>query len=285
MVRSSCEVAGHSLNVLSCLYASLPWIDFSDGTWGITVPLNPDVMSVKMRNFHGGVITIDVEDITAGAHGPDDIMPPRYSPLLINTFGAMSDYLAALKSVSSLSIIIPEDARNALLYAAVADFTSPKWRHLLQSLEKPAFIAVPFPFALFPTQAPIASSSNFTMMCPRLKKVAITTDIPADEMDDERLRRITKFVEAWYDSGFPLSSPDVGASVATPISKQARAEYTKTWDALVDGATFSVRSWGERVVTLGVNSYLSMMATSISSSSSLFLGTLRFLALPYYPIF
>ena len=31
------------------------------------------------------------------------------------------------------------------------------------------------------------------MMCPRLKRVSITTDIPADEVHDEQLRRITKF--------------------------------------------------------------------------------------------
>ena len=240
MVRSFCEVAGPGLNVLSCLHAGLPWINFLDGTQDVTVLLNADVMSVKMRNCHGGVITIDVKDIPVGVHGLDDVMPPRYSPLLINTFGAMS-CLAALKSVTSLSITIPEEARNALLYTAVEGFTNPKWRHLLQSLENLASLAVPLPFALLPIQVVIGSSSDSAMMCPRLKKVAITTDIPADEVHDEQLRRITKFVEARYDSGFPLSSLDVDASVATPISKQARAEYTKTWNALVEDVTFSVR--------------------------------------------
>ena len=240
MVRSFCEVAGPGSNVLSCLHPGLPWINFLDGTQDVTVLLNADVMSVMMRNCHGGVITVDVKDIPVGVHGLDDVMPPRYSPLLINTFGAMSR-LAALKSVSSFSIIIPEDARNALLYTAVEGFANPKWRHLLQSLENLVSLAVPLPFALLPTQVVIGSSSDSTMMCPRLKKIGITTDIPADEVHDEQLRRITKFVEARYDSGLPLSSLDVDASVATPISKQARAEYTKAWDALVEDVTFSVR--------------------------------------------
>ena len=94
--------------------------------------LNADVMSVKMGNRYGGVITIDVKDIPVGAHGLDDVMPPRYSPLLINVFDAMSR-LATLRSVSSLLIIIPEDAWNSLLYTAVEGVTSPEWRHLLQN--------------------------------------------------------------------------------------------------------------------------------------------------------
>jgi hypothetical protein len=240
IVRSFCEVAGPGLNALSCLHTGLPWINFLDGTQDVTVLLNANTMSIKMTNCHGGVITIDVEDIPVGVHGLDDVMPPRYSPLLINTFGAIS-CLAALKSASSLSVIIPEDARNALLYTAVEGFTSPEWRHLLQSLEDLVSLTVPLPFALLPVQIAIVSSSDFTMVCPRLKKVVITTDIPADEMHDEQLRRITKFVEARYDSDFPLSSLDVDASVATPISKQARSEYTKTWNALVEDVTFSVR--------------------------------------------
>lgn len=240
LVRPFCEVAGPGLNVLSCLHAGLPWINFLDGIQNVTILLNADVMSVKMRNCHGGVITIDVKDIPVGVHGLDDVMPPRYSPLLTNTFDAIS-CLTALKSVSSFSIIIPEDARNALLYTAVEGFTSPKWRHLLQSLENLASLAVPLPFALLPIQVVTLSSSNFTMTCPRLKEVTITTDIPADEAHDEQLRRITKFMEARYDSGFPLSSLDVDVSVATPISKQARAEYTKAWNALAEDVTFSVR--------------------------------------------
>ncbi|KAF9647724.1 hypothetical protein BDM02DRAFT_3129556 [Thelephora ganbajun] len=240
IVRSFCEVAGPGLNVLSCLHTGLPWINFLDGTKDVTVLLDADTMSVRMTNRHGGVITIDVKDIPVGAHGLDDVMPPRYSPLLINTFGAMS-CLATRKSISSLSIIIPEDARNVLLYTTIEGFTSPKWRHLLQGLENLTSLAVPLPFALLPTQVVVVSSSTFTMMCPSLKKVSITTDIPVDEVHDEQLRRITKFVEARCDSGFPLSSLDVDVSVATPISKQARAEYAKTWGASVGDVTFSVR--------------------------------------------
>ena len=240
IVRSFCEVAGPGANVLSCLHQDLPWINFLDGTQDVTILLNADVMSVKMRNCHGGVITIDVKDIPGGAHGLDDVMPPRYSPLLINTFDTMSR-LAVLKSTSSLSIIIPEDARSALLYTAVEGFTSPQWRHLLQSLENLTSLAVPLPFALLPIQVLIISSSSFTMTCPRLRKIAVTTDIPADEAHDEQLRRITKFVEARHDAGFPLSSLDVDVSVATLIPKQARAEYTKAWGALVGDVAFSVR--------------------------------------------
>jgi len=240
IVRSFCEVTGPGINILSCLHPGLPWINFLAGTQDITVLLDADTMSLKMRNCHGGVITIDVKDIPAGAHGLDDVMPPRYSPLLINAFDAMSR-LPALNSVRSLSIIIPKDARNALLYTAVEGFTDPKWRHLLQTLEDLTSLAVPLPFALLPTQVAVISSSSFTMVCPRLKQVSITTDIPADEAHDEQLRRITKFVEARHDSGFPLSSLEVDVSVAAPISEQAQAEYPETWGASVRDVTFSVR--------------------------------------------
>lgn len=240
IVRSFCEVTGHGLNVLSCLHADLPWISFLDGNQDVTVLLNADVMSVKIRNCYGGVVTIDVKDIPVGAHGLDDVMPPRYSPLLINTFDAMS-HLAALKSASSLSVIIPEDARNSLLYTAVEGFTSPEWRHLLRTLENLTSLAVPLPFALLPIQVAIISSSNITVMCQRLRRVTVTTDIPADEVYDEQLRRITKFAEARHDSGFPLSTLDVDVSVVTPIPKQARAEYAKIWGAAVGDVSLSVR--------------------------------------------
>ena len=242
IARSFCEVSDPGLNVLSCLHTGLPWFNFLDGTRDVTVLLSADVMSVKIRNCHDGVITINVKDIPIGAHGLDDVMPPRYSPLLINTFDAMSR-LASLKSASSLSIVIPEDARSTLLYTAVEGFTSPEWPHLLQNLENLASIAVPLPFALLPIQV-VISLSNFTMMCPRLKKVAVTTHIPADEVHDDQLRRITKFAEARYDSDFPLSSLDVDVSAATPISEKARAEYSRTWNSLVGDVTFSVRFEG-----------------------------------------
>jgi len=150
--------------------------------------------------------------------------------------------LAALKSVSSLSVIVPEGVRNALLYTAVEGFTSPKWRYLLQHLEHLSSLAVPLPFALLPVQVVILSSSSCAMMCPRLKKVFITTDIPAEQVHDEQLRRVTKLVEARHDSGFPLSVLDVDVSVAAPISDETRHEYTETWGALVGDVTFSVRS-------------------------------------------
>ena len=239
VVRSFYEVVG-PVNALSCLHADLPWINFLDGTQDVIVLLNADTMSITIKNCHGGVITIDVKDVPVGAHGLDDVIPPRYSPLLINTFDAMS-CLAALKSATSLSIIIPEDARNALLYTAVEGFTSLEWRYLLQSLENLRSLAVPLPFSLLPIQVAIVSSSKFTMMCPELKEVAITTNIPTDEGHDEQLRRITKFVQARHDSGFPLSRLDVEVSVATPITKHARAGYTKAWDALAGDVTFSVR--------------------------------------------
>lgn len=237
IVLSFCEVVGPGVNVLSCLHSGLPWINFLDGTQDVTLLLNANIMTVKMRNCHGGVITIDVKDVPGGL---EDVIPPRYSPLLIDTFDAMSR-LAALRSTSSLSIIVPEDARDALLYTVVEGFTSLKWRHLLQSFENLTSLTAPLPFALLPIQVLVVSSSSFTMICPKLRRVAITTDIPADEAHDEQLRRITKFVEARDDSGFPLSSLDVDVSVAAPISKQTRAEYTKAWIALVGDVTFSVR--------------------------------------------
>ena len=132
----------------------------------------------------GGVITINVKDISIGAYGLDGVVPPRYSPLLINTFDSMSQ-LTPLNQISFLSIVVPEEAQRIILHTVVEDFTSPEWRRLLRSLENPASLAVPLPFALFPMQVLISSSSNFTMMCPRLKRISITTDIPADEVHDE----------------------------------------------------------------------------------------------------
>ena len=90
-----------------------------------------------------------------GAYGLDDVLPPRYSPLLINMFGAMPQR--------------PEEARSTLLYTAVEGFTSPEWRRLLQNLENLAYLIVPLSFAMHHTQVVIVSSSNFTKMCPRLK--------------------------------------------------------------------------------------------------------------------
>ena len=48
-------------------------------------------------------------------------------------------------------------------------------------------------------------------------------------------------MEARQDVGFTLSSLDVGVSVATSVSDQARADYTKNWDSLVGEVAFSVR--------------------------------------------
>ena len=115
VVRSFCEVSDPGLNVPSRLHMGLPWFNFLDGTRDVTVLLNANVMSVKIRNCHGGVSTVDVKDNPHRAHGLDDVMPPRYSPLLINTFDTMPR-LASLKLASSLSIVIPEDARSTLLY-------------------------------------------------------------------------------------------------------------------------------------------------------------------------
>ena len=240
IVRSFCEVAGTGENVLSCLHADLPWINFLDGTQDLTILLNTDIMSVEIRNSHGGIIIIDIIDIPVNAHGLGDVIPPPYYPLLTNAFDAMSR-LAALKSTSSLSIIIPEGARKDLLYTTVESFASFSWRDLLQNLENLTSLAVPLPFALLPFQLVTISPSSFTMNCPRLRRVAITTDIPVDEVHDEHLRKVTKFAEARHDWGLPLAFLGVHVSVATPISKETRAEYTKTWRALVEDVTFSVR--------------------------------------------
>jgi hypothetical protein len=242
IARSFDEVVGTGGNVLSCLHSGLPWIDFLDGTQDLTILLNANLMSVKMRNCHGGVITVDVKDIPGSAHGLDDVGPPPYALLLINAFDSISR-LATLKSTSSLSIIIPEDARNDLLYITVEGFASPKWFDLLQNLENLTSLAVPLSFALLFVQV-VISLSGLTVMCPRLRKVAITTDIPADEGHDKDLRKVTKFVEARHDLESPLSSLDVDISVATPLSKEARAKYTETWGALVRDVRFSVRFRG-----------------------------------------
>ena len=240
IVRSFCEVAGTGENLLSCLHAGLPWLNFLDGTQDLTILLNASLMSVKMSNCYGGVITVDVKDIPVSQHGLEGDIPQRYSPLLINAFDTISRF-TALKSTSSLSIIIPEGARNNLLYTIREGFTSPKWRDLLRNLENLTSLAVPLPFALLPTQVVTISSFGFTIMCPRLRKVAITADIQANEVHDEQLRMVTEFVEARHDLGFPLYNLDVDVSVATPISKEARAKYTETWGSLVGDATFSVR--------------------------------------------
>ena len=72
--------------------------------------------------------------------------------------------------------------------------------------------------------------------------MSITTDILADEVYDEQLRRITTFVEARHDMDkFALPSLDGDVSVATPISDQAQVDYTNTRDSLVGEAAFSVR--------------------------------------------
>ena len=125
IARAFCDVAEPGVNVLSFLRTDLPWIIFLDGVRDVTILLNAGVMSVEMRNCHGGVITIDAKNIPLGVYGLDDVMPPRYSPLLINTFDAIPQ-LTSLKSISSLSIVILEEARSVLLYTAVEGFTSPK---------------------------------------------------------------------------------------------------------------------------------------------------------------
>ena len=132
----------------------------------------------------GGVITINVKDILIGACGLDGVVPPRYSPLLINTFDSMSQP-TSLNQIPFLSIVVPEEAQRIIRHTAVEDFTSPEWRRLLRSLENPASLAVPLPFTLLPMQVLISSSSNFTMMCPRLMRISIATDIPTDEVHGE----------------------------------------------------------------------------------------------------
>ena len=114
--------------------------------------------------------------------------------------------LNSLKSISSLWIFIPEEARSSFLYTAVEGLTSLGWCRLLQILENLVSLVVPLPFALLPVQVVILSSSNFTTMCPRSRRVSIVMDIPADEVYDEQLRRITKFAEVKHGAGFTLSS-------------------------------------------------------------------------------
>ena len=164
IARYFCDVTEPGVNILSCLHADLPWINFLGETGDITVLLNTDVMSVEIKSCHGGVVTIDVKDIPIGAYGLDGVMPPRYSPLLINTFDAMSR-LTSLKSISSVSTVVPEEARSALLYTAVEGFSSPEWRRLPQNPENPGSLVVPLSFTLLLTQVAILSSSDFTTVC------------------------------------------------------------------------------------------------------------------------
>ena len=121
----------------------------------------------------------------------------RDSPLsyLINMWDAISR-LTSLNSTSSLSIVVSEGALRILLYTTVEGFTSSAWRRLLQNLENLLSLVVPLPFVLLPMQVVILSSSNFKMMCPRLRRISITTDIPADQVYDEQLRRVDESVEA-----------------------------------------------------------------------------------------
>ena len=79
------------------------------------------------------------------------------------------------------------------------------------------------------------------MVCPRLKYASVATDIPTDEVHDEQLRRITKAMKVGHDAGFTLSGVGVDASVAPPVSDQARVYYTKAWDSSVGDVVFSVR--------------------------------------------
>ena len=48
-------------------------------------------------------------------------------------------------------------------------------------------------------------------------------------------------MEARHDAGFALSGLDADVSVATSVSDQAQADYTKTWDSLVGEVAFSAR--------------------------------------------
>ena len=145
------------------------------------------MMSGKTRNCHSGVITIEVKDMPMGEYGLDDVMPPRYSSL-INVFDAMS-HLIAFESASSISTVVPEEARNTLVHTAVGGFTSPEWRRLLQNFDNLVSLVVPLPFAQLPMQVLILSSSDFTGVCPRLMYVSVATDIPTDEVHDGQLWR------------------------------------------------------------------------------------------------
>ena len=234
IVRSLREVPGTDHNVLSCLHPGLPWINLLDGTRDLTISLGPNTMSVELRNCHGGVIVIEVNEISA--RGMDHDTPPQYASLLIHTFDAVSR-LSSLKSTSSLSITISEGARKDTVYTAVDGFASSEWYNLLQHLENLKSLAVPL-LGLSVIGFPL----SFDMMCPSLREVAITMDIPADEVYEEHLRRVTDFVEARGDCGSPLSSLNVDVSVATPVPKVTRAEYIKTWSALVGDVTFFARS-------------------------------------------
>ena len=201
IARSVCDVVEPGVNVLSLPHADLHWINFLGGVRDVTVPPNTDVMVVKMRNCRGGVITIDMKDIPIGAYGLDDVMLPRYSPLfsrpcpdLLPSSQALLFRLLYLKRRGAFSFTRPWKISPA-----------PNVVACYNTFENLVSLAVPLSFALLPMPVIILSSSSFMMMRLRLKRVSITTDIPADEVHEEQLRRITKFVEARRDAGFTLS--------------------------------------------------------------------------------
>ena len=75
-------------------------------------------------------------------------------------FPSINQYVrcrVSLKSILSLSIVVPEEARSTLLYTTVEGFTGPEWRRLLQYLENLGSLAVPLPIALLPMQVVILS--------------------------------------------------------------------------------------------------------------------------------
>ena len=75
---------------------------------------------------------------------------------------------------------------------------------------------------------------------PEIGVRSVATDIPADEVHDKQLRKITKFVEARHDAGFTLSSLGVDVSVATPVSHGA-GRLHQDLGFIGRGVAFSVR--------------------------------------------
>ena len=157
-------------------------------------------MSIKMRNCDDGVITIDVKDIPMGSYGLDDVMPPRYFPQVV-----LLSFDCRPRRVAGHS---PINGRGRIHQPQMAS-----------RAENLAYLVVSLPFSLLPMRVVILSSSDFTMVCPRSKRVSVATEILVDDV---------------VHSGCDVS-------VATSISDRARADYTNIWALLAGEVASSIQ--------------------------------------------
>ena len=185
-----------------------------------------------MRNCHGGVIAIGVEDIPIGEYGLDDVMQPQYSPLLINAFDAMSQLTA-----SKLSPPFDPRPRSGVEHSPL---------HGRQSFHQPRMAS---PAAKsrqsgvscrIPPVCPVSYAGAHPFVVglhdgvPEIEVRFVTTDIPADEVHDKQSGRSPNL---WRRGTTPaLRCPVwVSTSLSLRLFPTARVDYTKTWDSSVGG--------------------------------------------------